>query len=74
MYIWNNKMDGLVQNAEVLNNTGIHIQENRDYYNAAMPGYTPYPYPHPLRNDIKLKSESGSPASIREHLDIGPAR
>jgi hypothetical protein len=25
------------------------VQENRDYYNSTMPGYTAYTYPHPLR-------------------------
>jgi hypothetical protein len=74
MYIWNNRMDGALQNAEVLNNTGIHIQENRDYYNAAMPGYTPYAYPHPLRYEVKTKGPSAGSAAAPERLDIRPTR
>ena len=48
LYVWNNKMDGVVQSAAVLNDAGIHVQANRDFFNSAKPGYTPYPYPHPL--------------------------
>jgi hypothetical protein len=48
LYIWNNKMGGVVQTPAVLNGAGKHVQLNRDYYNSAKPGYTPYTYPHPL--------------------------
>jgi hypothetical protein len=47
VYAWNNTINGSpmlvggAQGAQV-------IVKNRDYYNSALPGYTPYPYPHPL--------------------------
>jgi hypothetical protein len=32
--------------------TACFIQEGRDYFNDSQkPGYTPYAYPHPLRNE-----------------------
>ena len=49
LWIWDNTHDGL---AEVWvpdwNPHEEFIQENRDYFLYAKPGYTPYPYPHPL--------------------------
>lgn len=48
-YQWNNTHEGSNINVYVHNNCGIHIQENRDYYNnVEKPNYTPYTYPHPL--------------------------
>ncbi len=49
MYIWNNKLDGVVKEPLVHNGCEIHIKKNRDYYTSPKPGYTPCPYPHPLR-------------------------
>ena len=48
-YQWNNTHEGSNIEVYVHNNCGIHIQENRDYYNhVEKPAYTPYTYPHPL--------------------------
>jgi hypothetical protein len=48
-YQWNNLYNGSEIDVYVHNNCGIHIKENRDYYNRMeRPAYTPYPYPHPL--------------------------
>lgn len=48
-YQWNNKYNGSEIEVYVHNNCGIHIKENRDYYNnTEKPVYTPYTYPHPL--------------------------
>jgi hypothetical protein len=48
-YQWNNTHEGSNIEVYVHNNCGIHIQENRDYYNnVEKPNYTPYAYPHPL--------------------------
>jgi hypothetical protein len=48
-YQWNNVHNGETINVYVHNNCGIHIKENRDYYNQTVkPGYAPYTYPHPL--------------------------
>lgn len=49
LYQWNNALDG--KPAAVSVSTGAqHIKENRDFYNATpRPGYKPYQYPHPLR-------------------------
>jgi hypothetical protein len=36
-----------------------HLQENRDYFNdTPRPGYTPYIYPHPLRNETGVNEET----------------
>ena len=54
-YQWDNRWSGGVAGSrcatecEVKFAGGVGIQENRDYYNARLPGYAPYPYPHPLR-------------------------
>jgi hypothetical protein len=48
-YQWNNVCNGTKISVYVHNNCGIHIKENRDYYNnVERPNYTPYTYPHPL--------------------------
>jgi len=43
LYIWNNSMD----RGKLINNYGNYT-ENVDYFLYAKPGYTPFPYPHPL--------------------------
>jgi len=43
-YIWNNTFAGCTYNR--LAHSGI--DRNVDYFLYAIPGYTPYPYPHPL--------------------------
>jgi hypothetical protein len=50
VYIWNNKYNGGAIKVEVdgSGNTPNHIKQGRDYFLKEMPGYTPYPYPHPL--------------------------
>jgi hypothetical protein len=46
VYQWGNTHNGASVN---LSPQGPHIQPNRDYYdNVAKPGYTAFPYPHPL--------------------------
>jgi hypothetical protein len=54
-YIWNNTLNGSIiadsTPAPYVINRGLdrtHIQKNRDYFDAVMPGYTSYKYPHPL--------------------------
>ncbi len=48
IYIWNNSHSSV--------GGSTNVRENRDYYvGTPRPGYTPYPYPHPLR------SVSGTP-------------
>jgi hypothetical protein len=47
VYSWNNRLNG--SNVDVGSYGEPTLQANRDYYNqTAMPGYTPYTYPHPL--------------------------
>jgi hypothetical protein len=53
MYEWNNEYNGqnvdIVINPAACDETRVHIQEGRDYYNDIQrPGYVPYAYPHPL--------------------------
>jgi hypothetical protein len=47
VYQWGNTHNGVGNQTMV--GMGSHITANRDFYdNVTMPGYTPYPYPHPL--------------------------
>lgn len=51
-YQWNNTFNGNNVNVFVHNNCGIHIKENKDFYNnIKKPGYSSYTYPHPLINE-----------------------
>ena len=59
LYCWNNTMDGVIQGATVINGCAKHIRLNRDYYHVAKPGYSPYPYPHPLTKMLHLVSPNG---------------
>jgi hypothetical protein len=45
-YFWNNKKGGTP--FDPTDDCDQVIQLNRDYFTTAMPGYTPYTYPHPL--------------------------
>jgi hypothetical protein len=48
-YQWNNQHESELIEVYVHNNCGIHIKENRDFYNSVeKPDYNPYTYPHPL--------------------------
>jgi hypothetical protein len=54
LYVWGNTLSGTAFNTVSVPADGcnaVHIQENRDYFVFEMPGYTPYPYPHPLAQD-----------------------
>jgi hypothetical protein len=49
-YFWNNTHGGKAIGVYIHNNSDIHIKEGRDFFNNVQkPGYTPYIYPHPLR-------------------------
>jgi MYXO-CTERM domain-containing protein len=46
VYSWGNTFNGATG---VLIQGSVHVQASRDYFdNTPMPGYVPYPYPHPL--------------------------
>jgi len=45
-YVWNNTLNGSPFRVDSQN--PWRMQEGRDFFNSAMPGYTPYTYPHPL--------------------------
>jgi hypothetical protein len=47
LYIWNNSDTA---GGTINNNCPSSIQQNRDYFLSARPGYSPYAYPHPLRS------------------------
>src|SRR5262249_37018301 len=44
-YFWNNTYNGSPATAATVHGA---VTEGIDYFNTAMPGYTPYAYPHPL--------------------------
>ncbi|MGZ5858857.1 MAG: hypothetical protein ACXWJK_16635 [Burkholderiaceae bacterium] len=53
VYIWNNRSkDNLTRTKDVDNACSKSIKLNRDYFLKPKPGYKPYIYPHPLRNDL----------------------
>lgn len=55
-YIWGNTNNGNPVNGtptECQTTPGEYVlRENRDIFNYEKPGYTPYPYPHPLRAGV----------------------
>src|ERR1041384_7598291 len=57
-YIWNNTFTGGGDITSITNECPSFVQLNRDYFLSAMPGYTPYTYPHPL-----VSGGSGVPAA-----------
>jgi hypothetical protein len=63
LYVWNN-----TGTSNILNDGGSYIQSGRDYFlnQGAKPGYTPYPYPHPLT------AASNAPPSAPTNLRITP--
>jgi hypothetical protein len=61
VYAWNNTINGSPMLAG--GNVGAQvIVANRDYYNSAKAGYTPYTYPHPLVGGSNAPS---APANLR---------
>jgi hypothetical protein len=57
-YVWNNTYNGAALTDDTpkpyVQDRGLeraHIQKGRDYFEYAMPGYTPYTYPHPLTKE-----------------------
>jgi hypothetical protein len=59
-YLWNNTLNGAGLSDNVpkpyVQDRGLerdHIQLNRDYFDTAMPGYTPLVYPHPLAQETQ---------------------
>ena len=56
LYEWNNTHDGVDVDLVVENtNAATHIVQGRDFFNDTQrPGYTPYPYPHPLQSGGQL--------------------
>jgi hypothetical protein len=49
IYEWNNTDNGSDVDLKKAHCSTDHVLEGRDYYNDTQrPGYTPYPYPHPL--------------------------
>jgi Bacterial Ig domain len=60
VYAWNNR-SAIDDPVDILpgggTGTALHVQESRDYFNLAKPGYAPYPYPHPLTASPALDTE-----------------
>ena len=55
LYEWNNTLNG--GDADIVSGSP-HVREGRDFYNdKPMPGYKPYPYPHPLTQQFPPSKE-----------------
>ena len=63
-YQWNNVYtdNGSNLRFKVINGCENVLKEGRDFYNAQKPGYTPYPYPHPMRQN---ESSPEAPGNLR---------
>ena len=68
LYQWGNTINGTPVKMYVFNpskerafNTNDAIKEDRDFYNASHPNYTPYTYPHPLTG-LSASSNSSVPS------------
>ncbi|MBD3343456.1 MAG: hypothetical protein GF401_00165 [Chitinivibrionales bacterium] len=83
LYEWNNTINGKDADIDVINpwkcenpSMDDHIKEGRDFYtNTRRPGYSPYPYPHPLtrtgekygepKESDQTKIKNHGPANLR---------
>ncbi len=64
LYEWNNTLNGGTLDFVVKTGRETWIVSGRDFYNnTVMPGYTPYPYPHPLRG-YRFPGRKGKAATI----------
>jgi hypothetical protein len=60
IYCWGNTINGTIAN---LSSPYPNLQQNRDFYNSSMPGYTPLVYPHPL--DLSTNSGLQPPSNLK---------
>ena len=65
-YLWNNILGGVNQSPTIEPDSYVsqYIQANRDFWvstsqPSALSGYTPYPYPHPLRQAVTISPPTG---------------
>ena len=65
-YVWNNTLNGATATVQIRNHSGAWIQPNRDYFQNAgpKPGYTPYPYPHPLAQGTTTLAPPPPPTNL----------
>lgn len=59
-YVWNNSTNGLANG--ILNDCPASIQNGRDVFTMSKPGYVPYIYPHPLRDEAAAVAPAPAPA------------
>jgi len=57
LYFWNNLNAGGVT-FENNGYTSTDVMLNRDFFMSPMPGYSPYPYPHPLTGSVSTRAPS----------------
>lgn len=66
-YLWNNtggSVSVVDTGADCAYTSANYIALGRDYYASAMPGYTPYTYPHPLRNAATVTLGTGGAVTL----------
>ena len=64
-YAWNNTVNSVVSNA--VSHVPSVVALNRDFFNQARPGYSPYTYPHPL---VSASAPTNPPPSPPQNLTV----
>jgi hypothetical protein len=75
LYVWGNvSSGGDLYLYPTPDRRGINywLKEGRDYYRYAKPGYTPYPYPHPLRSKSAYTPQKLEIAPVGTEIYRGP--
>ena len=76
LYLWNNTLNDQPTGLAIFSGHACLFEEGRDYYLYERPDYTPYTYPHPLRDEPECldgqeqECYTGPPGTV----GVGPCR